>query len=164
MAAMSFDESFLAELLDALYQSGLEVIIIGNTAAILQGVPVMTRDVDLLIRKHQQLDKKLKRFAELFEVSFTQPYPTTSNMIRAVGRSIHVDFMQAVSSGKSFSSLKARAHKVKIGRHTALVADLKDLIEAKEAAGRKKDKHAIDQMKETLKVRTEMKKNNKTGD
>lgn len=161
---MSFDESFLSDLLDALHQAGLQVIIIGNTAAILQGVPVMTRDVDLFVRKHQQLDKKLKRFAELFEVSFTQPYPSTSNMIRAVGRPIHIDFMQALSSGKSFSSIKSRAHKVKIGRHSALVADLKDLIEAKEAAGRSKDKHAIAQMKETLKVRTEMKKNNKTVD
>ncbi len=158
MAGMSFDESFLSELLDALQEAGLQVIIIGNTAAILQGVPVMTRDIDLFVRKHEQLEKKLNRFAKLFDVSFTEPYPSTSNMIRAVGRPIHIDFMQALSSGKSFSSLKSRAHKIKIGRHTALVADLQDLIEAKEAAGRNKDKLSIAQMKETLKLRKAMKK------
>jgi hypothetical protein len=37
MAAMSFDESFLSELLEALATSGLESIIIGNSAAILAG-------------------------------------------------------------------------------------------------------------------------------
>jgi predicted nucleotidyltransferase len=158
MVDMSFDESFLSELLDALQEAGLQVIIIGNTAAILQGVPVMTRDVDLFVRKHEQLHKKLKRFAKLFEVSLTEPYPSTSNMVRAVGRPIHIDFMVALSSGKSFSSLKSRAHKIKIGRHVALVADLKDLIEAKEAAGRAKDKLSIAQMKETLKLRDAMKK------
>ncbi|MCI0441684.1 nucleotidyltransferase [bacterium] len=155
---MSFDESFLSELLDALQEAGLQAIIIGNTAAILQGVPVMTRDIDLFVREHEQLEKKLKRFAELFQVSLTDPYPSTSNMISAVGRSIHIDFMKTLSSGKSFSSLKSRAHRIKIGRHKALVADLKDLIEAKEAAGRDKDKFSVIRMKETLKLRSEMNK------
>ena len=45
---MSFDENFLAELLEALSTSGLEVVLIGNAAAILHGVPVMTQDVDLM--------------------------------------------------------------------------------------------------------------------
>jgi hypothetical protein len=63
---MSFDESFLAELLEALSGSGLDVVLIGNAAAILHGVPVMTQDVDLMVRDHRRLEEKLKQFAKAF--------------------------------------------------------------------------------------------------
>jgi hypothetical protein len=83
---MSFDESFLAELLEALAQSGLEVVLIGNTAAILHGVPVMTQDVDLMVRDHPRLDEKFKQFAKVFGVRLTRSYEPTSQVIRAIGR------------------------------------------------------------------------------
>jgi hypothetical protein len=35
MAAMSFDEGFLAELVEALFQADLQVTFIGNAAAVL---------------------------------------------------------------------------------------------------------------------------------
>jgi hypothetical protein len=44
------DEAFVAELLRALDAVGLEAVIVGTTAAVLQGAPVMTLDVDVLIR------------------------------------------------------------------------------------------------------------------
>lgn len=61
---MSFDQSFLAELVEALAKSKLQVIFIGNVAAILQGVPLMTQDVDLMIRDHPQLQKSYKNLPE----------------------------------------------------------------------------------------------------
>ncbi|MCI0613152.1 nucleotidyltransferase [bacterium] len=155
---MSFDESFLSELLEALITSGLEAIIIGNSAAILLGVPVMTQDVDLLVRKHPQLNNKLDRFAKRFGVSLTRPCEPTSEMIRAVGRSIHVDFILKLSTGQTFSQIRSRAHKVKIGKRSALVADLKDIIKAKEATGRPKDQASLPLLKQSLRVLKEIKK------
>jgi len=71
---MSFDESFLAELVEAVSQAGLQVIVIGNAAAILHGVPVLTQDVDSMVRDHPQLEKKLKNFAKTFGAALTRPY------------------------------------------------------------------------------------------
>jgi hypothetical protein len=47
---MSPDEAFLVRLLDALDSVQLDYVIVGMTAASLQGVPLMTQDVDLLVR------------------------------------------------------------------------------------------------------------------
>jgi predicted nucleotidyltransferase len=157
MVDMSFDESFLAELIEALAASGLEAIIIGNSAAILLGVPIMTQDVDLFVRKHPQLDAKLQRFAIKFGVSLTQPEPM-SEMMRGVGRSIQVDFILKLSSGQSFSQVRSRAHRVKIGNRSVLVADLKDIIKAKEATGRAKDQATLPLLKQSLQVLKGMKK------
>ena len=60
---MSFDEGFLAELIEAIAESGLQVILVGNAGAILHGVPVLTQDVDLMVRDHTELDRKLDLFA-----------------------------------------------------------------------------------------------------
>jgi predicted nucleotidyltransferase len=152
MAAMSFDEGFLAELVEALFQAELQVIFIGNAAAVLHGVPVLTHDVDLMVREHPQLLKKLQRFSESFGVVLTEPYETTSRLIRAVGKPIQIDFVLALSSRKSFESVRSRATKVRIGRRMVWVASLQDIIAAKEAAGRKKDKAGLPILKETLRV------------
>jgi predicted nucleotidyltransferase len=156
---MSFDEGFLAELVEAIAESGLQVILIGNAGAILHGVPVLTQDVDLMIREHAQLDRKLKDFARKFGVTLTRPYEPVSRVIRAVGRPVAVDFVFSLSSGKSFESIKSRATRVKIGRRSVLVASLEDIIAAKEAAGRPKDKAALQILKDALRVRNRMKPN-----
>ncbi|MDZ7290599.1 MAG: hypothetical protein ONB44_03115 [candidate division KSB1 bacterium] len=57
---MSFDEEFLAELVEAVTKAGLQVIVIGNAAAIVHGVPVLTKDIDLMVLDHPQLEKNCK--------------------------------------------------------------------------------------------------------
>ncbi|MGH7594762.1 MAG: nucleotidyltransferase [bacterium] len=150
---MSFDQSLLIELHEALAQAGLQVILIGNAAAIIQGAPLLTRDIDFLVRDHPQLQKKLRKFAQIYGVKLTRPYEPTSKMIRAVGRPVEVDFLVTLGSGKSFESVRSRAMEFKIGKRTVLVASLEDIIAAKEAAGRPKDKAALPILKESLRVK-----------
>jgi len=47
---MSSDEAFVIAVLEALTSVRLEAILVGNVAAILQGAPVTTQDIDLLVR------------------------------------------------------------------------------------------------------------------
>jgi hypothetical protein len=137
---MSFDEGFLSELFEAIYQSGLRVIVVGDAAAILQGIPItMTQHVDLIVRKIARLKEKLELFAKRFWVTLRRPYKRPSRVVRAVGRPVGVDFLSALSSGKSFESIRSRASSVKIGRRTVLVASLGDIIAAKEPAGRPRE-------------------------
>jgi len=150
---MSFDEKLLLELVEATAQAGLQVILIGNMAAIVHGAPVLTRDVDFMVREHPQLEKKLQKFAQIYEVKLTRPYEPTSKVVRAIGRSIGVDFLFALSSGKSFESVRSRAKKIRIGGKMMWIASLEDIIAAKEAAGRPKDKAALKILKETLRVK-----------
>lgn len=151
---MSFDQSLLIELHQALSQAGLEVVLIGNAAAIIHGAPLMTRDIDFLVRDHPQLQKKLKKFAQIYGVTLTRPYAPTSKMIRAVGRPVEVDFLLALGSGKSFESVRSRAMKFSIGEHTIWIASPEDIIAAKEVAGRPKDKVALPILKASFRVKT----------
>lgn len=47
---MSSDESFLQDVVAALDRVGLEAIVVGTVAGVLNGAPVMTQDLDLLVR------------------------------------------------------------------------------------------------------------------
>jgi hypothetical protein len=153
MEFMYFDEEFLAELVEAIAQAELQVIMIGNAAAIVHGVPVLTKDVDFMVRDHPQLEKKLKKFAQSFGVTLTRPYEPLAKVIRAMGRRVGIDFVFSLSSGKSFESIRSRATKIRIGRRMVWVASLDDVIAAKEAAGRPKDKAALPILKESLRVK-----------
>ena len=153
---MSFDQGFLAELLDALAEAGLQTIFIGNSAAVLHGVPVLTRDVDLMVRDHPKLEAKLKKFAENFDVTLTAPYEPTSRMIRCSGKPVQVDFVFSLSSGKTFESIRSRATRIRIGRRTVWLASLDDVIAAKEAAARPKDLATLGMLKDSLRVRNKM--------
>ncbi|MDZ7301118.1 MAG: hypothetical protein ONB44_03120 [candidate division KSB1 bacterium] len=64
-----------------------------------------------------------------------------------------MDFVFSVSSGKSFESIRSRATKIRIGRRMVWVASLEDVIAAKEAAGRPKDKAALPILKAALRVK-----------
>jgi hypothetical protein len=72
-----------------------------------------------------------------------------------------IDFVRALSSGKSFASIRSRAVKVRVGNRMVWVASLEDVIAAKEAAARPKDKATLAILKETQSVRTALKSNPK---
>ena len=64
----------LAEVGRALQEAGLEVVLIGNAAAALQGAPVTTVDFDFLFRKSPRNLAKLKRFAASLRATVLRPY------------------------------------------------------------------------------------------
>ena len=153
MAGMSFDDGFLGELAEAITKAGLQVIFIGNSAALLHGISVSTQDIDLMVRDHPLLQKKLEKFAADFGVVLTRPYEPSSKMIRASGRAIPVDFVFGLSSRKSFESIRSRAEKIRLGSRMVWLASLEDIIAAKEAAGRPKDIATLPVLKEALRVK-----------
>ena len=57
----SSDEAFVLKVLDALEQTRLEAIVVGSVAAVLQGSPVTTQDLDLLVRDTPTNRQKIER-------------------------------------------------------------------------------------------------------
>ena len=87
---MSSDEAFLEQILAALGAAGLEAIVVGTTAAILQDAPLMTRDVDLLVRDTPLNRGKLISFAKTLGASIVETSPLTG-VITLVGATAPVD-------------------------------------------------------------------------
>ena len=144
-------EPILTNIVKTLQACRLEVILVGNAAAALQGAPVTTLDFDFMFRKTPLNLKKLKRAAEALGMSSSQPYYPASDLYRLVQKDtgIQLDFMSRLHGVKSFESLKSRATEVYFGTSRMWVADLKDIIRSKRALGRAKDLALLDILEKT---------------
>src|SRR5205814_8191892 len=110
-------EKTLVALAKALRAAKLEAIIIGNSASMLNGAPVTTQDIDLLIRDTRPNRRKLARFAEEIGGSAPMPVSELSKVEWIEGRlavpiEIHFD---RISGGLTFSTLRSRAPLVMVG-------------------------------------------------
>jgi hypothetical protein len=135
----------------------LEAVVIGNSASMLNGAPVTTQDIDLLIRDTKLNRRKLARFAE--EIGGA-PMPvselTKVEVIEgdlAVPVEIHFD---RISGGLTFSSVRSRAQKVTVGDEKLAVATLADVIRSKEAANRPKDRAVLPILRDTMAVKRKL--------
>jgi len=151
---LSPDERFLVMLLGVLKDVGLEVVVVGSTAAVLQGAPVMTQDVDLLIRDTPRNREKLAALCRALGAHPMEVSPLSS-VRTLVGADIPIDIhFDSLPGAPRFEALRSRALRMKLGAHEAIVASLADAIASKEAAGRPKDLAQLPTLRETLRVRT----------
>ena len=160
MVGMSSDVSdkTLATLAKALRAARLDAIVIGNCAGMLNGAPVTTQDIDLLIRKTSTNRRKVARFAE--EIGGSAPVPVSElshvesiESRLAVPVEIHYD---RISGGLTFASVRSRAQTIAVGNEKLRVASLEDVIRSKEAAGRRKDRATLPILRDTLAVKKKL--------
>jgi hypothetical protein len=151
---ISSDERFLSTLATALQDVGLEVVVIGNTGSLLHGAPILTQDVDLLVRDTPRNRKKLKQLAIALGGTGPLPVSDLTAAERIYGTDVPIDVLYNQMAGNlKFASVKARASLVPVGSNVLLVASLPDIIKSKTAAGRAKDKAVLPILYDTLKVR-----------
>lgn len=130
----------------------LEAVLIGNAAAALHGSPVTTMDLDFMFRKTRPNLGKLKRLADDLDAMVLRPYYPASGLYRIVRDrdGLQLDFMAKIDGIRSFSSLRARASRVRFGVHELLVASLADIIRSKQTANRPQDRALLPILKKTL--------------
>jgi len=151
-------EKTLVKVAKALRAAKLEAIVIGNSASMLNGAPVTTQDIDLLIRDTGPNRRKLARFAEEIGGSAPMPVSELSKVEWIEGRlavpvEIHYD---RISGGLTFSLLRSRAQHVMVGDEKLVVASLADVIRSKRAAGRPKDRAVLPILRDTLTVKKKL--------
>ena len=114
---MSSDEEFLVRILRAAAAVRLEVIVVGSTAAVLQGAPVMTQDVDLLIRDTPRNREKLDRFCEELGGAQQVRPSELSRAVKLLGLDVPIDILfDRLPTGQTFESLRSRAERLPLGR------------------------------------------------
>jgi hypothetical protein len=149
---MSSDEAFILEVLIALAKSDLEALVIGSVAGLLQGAPITTEDLDLLVRDTPKNREKIAVLEHHLGARAVQLSPLTSS-VRLTTPQAHVDLLfDEITGGLSFESIRSRAHRVALGEVVAVVASLEDVIASKEAAGRPKDQAQLPILRDTLRV------------
>jgi predicted nucleotidyltransferase len=130
----------------------LEGILIGNAAAALQGAPVTTLDLDFFFRDTPLNRRKLKAVARELGAAILRPYYPVSKLFRVVrdDDGMQLDFLPMAHGIRSFESLRSRASRIELGGASLLVADLRDIIRSKRAAGRPRDVAVLPILEATL--------------
>ncbi len=130
----------------------LEVVMIGNAAAAIQGAPVTTLDIDFMFRKTPVNMNKLKAVAKDLSATILKPYYPVSDLFRLVNddRGIQLDFMSRLHGVRSFEGLRSRATSVLFGERAIKVAALEDIIKSKRATGRDRDLAVLPILEKTL--------------
>lgn len=149
---MSTEDALLEALLEAIAACKLEALVIGNTAAILHGVPVTTLDADLLVRSSKANDKKVQQVADRLGAVVTTPFEPISSVRRLEGYALPIDIMIPPADRFRFESLRSRAESIALGSQVALVASLADVIDMKRAADRPKDRAVMPMLEAALAV------------
>ena len=151
---MSFEESILLELMRAVHDVGLDAVIIGNSAAALHGVPITTQDIDLFVRDTPRNAEKIKQLVKTLgdHISASRPFEPSSRMIRIEGLPVDIDIIFALSSHAKYESVKSRSQVVVIDDVSLRISHLRDIIEAKRAAGRPKDLATLPILEQFLRV------------
>jgi hypothetical protein len=142
----------------ALRATQLEAIVIGNYASMLNGAPVTTMDIDLLVRDTPLNRRKLARFAR--EIGGASPSPVSElSKVESIegGLPVPVEVhFDRISGGLTFAAIRSRAEVVKVSDEELKVAALSDVIRSKEAADRPKDRAVLPILRDTLAVRKKL--------
>ena len=137
MAAPSiFTEKELAFLRE-LVRQGVAFMVVGLSAAALQGAPAVTQDIDLWFK--DLADPKLKKALERVGGLYIPPTGATPPML--AGRSVALfDIVITMDGLKDFDSELATSVEIPIGRTKVRVLSLERIIVSKRAANRQQDR------------------------
>jgi hypothetical protein len=130
-------------------------VLVGNAGAALQGAPVTTLDFDFMFRRTPANMRKLKALSRALGAAILHPYYPASEMFRLVNEDLglQADFMAKLDGIRSFEALRARATRLTLGEASVLVADLRDILRSKRAAGRPRDRATLPVLEATLRER-----------
>jgi predicted nucleotidyltransferase len=137
------------EFLRELVRQKVEFMIVGLSAAALQGAPVVTQDIDLWFRKLPDpgLEKALKKVHGVYIP------PTARNAPMFAGKGIELfDIVLTMHGVGEFDEEKRHAIRIPLGRIKVPVLKLERIITSKKAAGRDKDRIVLKVLSDALKA------------
>ena len=138
-----------AEFLKELVRQKVEFMIVGLSAAALQGAPVVTQDIDLWFRTLP--DPGLERALKKVRGAYVPP--TARNAPMFAGKGIELfDIVLTMDGLGEFDEEKSNAIKMPLGRIKVLVLKLERIIASKKAAGREKDRLVLKVLSDALKT------------
>jgi len=152
------------QVIRSLKKHDVDFVVLGASAAIAQGAPIGTIDLDLGYRRTRdnvtRLVTALKPFhPRLRGVDNSAPFRFSAEAIRKgcnftfVTDAGDLDILGNITGLGDFEAMTANALSLRMFGCSVLVMDLEDVIRSKKAAGRAKDKAVLPVLEQTLKMR-----------
>ena len=136
-------------LLESLQRHKIRFMVVGLSAAALQGAPVVTEDVDLWF--DDLSDPKLMRALVKVGAAYIPPFGHNPPMLGGAG-SQPFDVVVRMDGLGKFSDEWKRALEIKIGGLRLKVLPLERVLVSKQAANRPKDRRVIPVLQNTLRT------------
>jgi len=163
------------DILRVLKKHEVRFVVIGAIAAIAQGYPLTTQDIDIapahdpdnlerLAAALRELDARLRTPDEEEGVEFPIDAQMLGNADMWTLRTPYGDLdLSYVPSGtQGYEDLRRGARNEEIDGVEVLIASLADIIRSKEAAGRSKDQAQLPALRRTLEIVREREKRNQS--
>lgn len=143
------------EFLKELVRQKVDFMIVGLSAAALQGAPVVTQDIDLWFRALP--DPGINRALRKFNGSYIPPIAENPPMFAGDGIELF-DIVIHMHGLGEFDDERKHAVKIPLGRIKVPVLKLERIIASKKATGREKDKLVLKVLSDALKAIREREK------
>jgi hypothetical protein len=145
-APLPFAESEV-RLLTALLKARVRFMIVGLSAATMQGAPVVTQDVDLWFEKLGDLN--ISRALQSVGAAYVPPSNLNPPMLAGTGAELF-DIVLRMDGLGTFASELKHCVDVPLGRHKLKVLSLERILVSKLAANRAKDRLTIPVLRDAL--------------
>jgi hypothetical protein len=150
----------LSALLEGLLEAGVKFILVGGLAAVVQGAPITTMDVDIVPDRSSENITKLLTFLKTISAFHRRPddiviKPKESDF-SGRGHALFttrlgpLDILAVIEEGKAYEDLLDHTVDIEFRDHKIRVLDLKRLVELKRTSRDSKDKQRLPVLEETL--------------
>lgn len=150
-------------IVEVLVRHGVRFIVIGGLAAIAQGSPIPTEDVDVVPAVDRDNFTRLgaaltELDAKVRAVELDEPLPfdhdadslAASRIWNLTTKFGDLDITQMPSGTEGYDDLKRDAIEIELSGIRLCIASLADIVRSKEAAGRDKDRYALPVLRELV--------------
>lgn len=154
------DEARFDEALAILTRHDVEFVVVGGIAAILQGSPLTTEDVDVVYLASEGNCRRLVEALDEMDASYADPAGRTirPDLERLTSARVHllntscgrVDLMRTVGDDLAYPQLIGRTRRLEVGEVEVWVLELEAIIETKEQADRPKDRYQLPFLRQLL--------------
>jgi predicted nucleotidyltransferase len=154
-------------LIDFLAEAGVEFVIVGGMAAVVQGVPVTTFDLDIVHNRAAANTKKLLALLKTVHARYRgHPPDKKSELSEAVflgkGHQLlytdlgALDVLGAIEDGLEYEDLLAHSIEVKLRGKTVKILTLEKLAELKSRSANEKDRLVFKLIAKTLREKNKL--------
>ncbi|MBM3852782.1 MAG: nucleotidyltransferase [Verrucomicrobia bacterium] len=148
----------LNQLIQRLADSGVEFVVVGGYAGVLHGSALVTRDLEICaVLSPANVDRLRETLKDLHSHHRMTPQKLSFSQVPRPGETIHnlylqtdwgtVDILSSVLGLGDFERLKSKAESFVTGGRKCYLMALEDLIAAKEAMGRERDRLAAKELR-----------------
>jgi hypothetical protein len=151
------------EIVEVLTRHGVEFILVGGVAAILEGAPVSTFDLDVVIRPTPEDRQRLLGALQELHARYLDPAGRhivpdagkleTLRIQRLVTDLGPLDVLKSIGAGRSYDDLIAETLFHDVGSISVRTLNLATIIRSKEEANRDKDRAVLPILYRTLQLK-----------